>query len=162
MLNLITRKIYLAQVQAQEQLDFGTWRRRSVSIRSVFIITNLNFLSFFFVDVPTALQTLTGHKTNVRCLDFYPYGTFLASGSFDTSIKLWDYRKKKNILTYKVHTKDVHCLKLSPDGRWLASGGNEGTVMVCTFVIVDLRSMFNVVYVFLALRYCSWENVGRA
>ncbi|KAH9423054.1 Katanin p80 WD40 repeat-containing subunit B1 [Dermatophagoides pteronyssinus] len=82
----------------------------------------------------SVIQTLTGHKTNVRCLDFHPYGHFLASGSFDTSIKLWDYRKKTCIITYKVHTKDVHCLKLSPDGRWLASGGNEGSVMLYDIV----------------------------
>ena len=54
----------------------------------------------------------------------------MATGSFDTNIKLWDYRKKGCILTYKAHAKDVHCLRLSPDGRWLASGGHEVTVIV--------------------------------
>lgn len=77
---------------------------------------------------------MTGHKTNVRCLDFHPYGHFLASGSFDTYIKLWDYRKKSCIITYKAHSKDVHCLKLSPDGRWVASGGTEGSVMLYDIV----------------------------
>ena len=34
------------------------------------------------------VRTLTGHKSNIRCIDFHPYGDFLASGSFDTNIKV--------------------------------------------------------------------------
>jgi len=34
------------------------------------------------------VRTLTGHKSNIRCLDFHPYGDFVASGSLDTNIKV--------------------------------------------------------------------------
>lgn len=34
------------------------------------------------------LRTLTGHKANIRCLDFHPYGEFVASGSLDTNVKV--------------------------------------------------------------------------
>ena len=34
------------------------------------------------------IRTLTGHKANIRCLDFHPYGDFVASGSLDTNVKV--------------------------------------------------------------------------
>ena len=39
----------------------------------------------------TVVRTLTGHKSNMRCLDFHPYGDFVASGSLDTNIKVSSY-----------------------------------------------------------------------
>ena len=40
------------------------------------------------------MRTLTGHKSGIKCIDFHPYGEFLASGSSDTNIKIWDIRRK--------------------------------------------------------------------
>lgn len=34
------------------------------------------------------LRTLTGHRASIRCVDFHPYGDFLASGSSDSGIKV--------------------------------------------------------------------------
>lgn len=33
-------------------------------------------------------HTLTGHKSNIRCIDFHPFGEFVASGSLDTNLKV--------------------------------------------------------------------------
>lgn len=63
-------------------------------------------------------------------MDFHPYGDFLASGSADTNLKLWDIRRKGCIFTYKGHSKAVNTLKFSPDGQWIASAGEEGAVKV--------------------------------
>lgn len=67
-----------------------------------------------------------GHKTNVTCLDYHPFGNFFCSGSADTQVKVWDLRKKSYLQTYKGHTKPVNTLKFSPDGRWVVSGGGDG------------------------------------
>ena len=76
----------------------------------------INRLSRF---LSTVLRTLTGHKSSVRCLDFHPYGDFVASGSLDNNIKLWDIRKKGCMYTYKVlvlfetsNYKPVHLIYL--------------------------------------------------
>lgn len=42
------------------------------------------FFDLYFV----VIRTLTGHKANIRCLDFHPYGDFVASGSLDTNVKV--------------------------------------------------------------------------
>lgn len=50
----------------------------------------------------SVIRTLTGHKSEVKCLDVHPYGDFVASGSLDTNIKVWDVRRKGCIFTYRV------------------------------------------------------------
>jgi katanin p80 WD40 repeat-containing subunit B1 len=69
-----------------------------------------------------------GHKAAISCIEFHPYGEYLASGSLDTCIKLWDTRRKGCIFSYRGHGARINALKFSPDGQWIASAGEEGTV----------------------------------
>lgn len=78
-----------------------------------------------------AVRTLTGHKSNIRSLDFHPYGEFIASGSMDTNLKVWDVRRRGCIQTYKGHTGPVECIAFSPDGRWVVSGAEDVKVSSC-------------------------------
>ena len=73
-------------------------------------------------------RTLTGHMSNCVAVDYHPYGQFIASGSLDTNLKIWDVRNKMCIQTYKGHSREVNCVKFSPDGRWVASGSSDGTI----------------------------------
>jgi WD40 repeat protein len=76
------------------------------------------------------VRTFTGHRSNCASLDFHPFGEFLASGSSDTNMKIWDIRKKRCIHTYKGHTRRIDVLKFTPDGRWIVSGGADNSVKV--------------------------------
>ncbi|KAL6764114.1 WD40-repeat-containing domain protein, partial [Haematococcus lacustris] len=71
---------------------------------------------------------LTGHRSNVRCLDFTL--TNLLSGSMDTNVKLWDLRRKDSVMTCKGHRSGVLHVRFSPDGRMAASGSEDGEVKV--------------------------------
>jgi WD40 repeat protein len=46
----------------------------------------------------------------------------MASGSYDTNIKLWDLRDKNNYATLKGHSKQVNSIDISPDRNMLVSG----------------------------------------
>ena len=89
----------------------------------------------------TVVRTFTGHRSNCASLDFHPFGEFLASGSSDTNMKIWDIRKKRCIHTYKGHTRRIDVLKFTPDGRWIVSGGADNSVKVklraCTIVLMQ-------------------------
>ena len=50
----------------------------------------------------SVIRHLTGHKAAVRSTVFHPYGEFIASGSDDHKIRMWDFRRKACIFTYKV------------------------------------------------------------
>jgi hypothetical protein len=78
-----------------------------------------------------APRTLAGHKSATRCIAFHPLSaTFVASGSLDTNVKVWDTRSKTCTQTYKGHAHPVGCVTFSPDGRWLASAADDGVVKV--------------------------------
>lgn len=73
---------------------------------------------------------------SVRTLDFHPYGEYVASGSNDTTVRLWDVRKNNACIDkYRGHIANVNSLKFSPDGSWIASAGTEGKCLRFFFYI---------------------------
>jgi WD40 repeat protein len=71
---------------------------------------------------------LVGHTRDVWSVAFAPNGTYLASGSLDGSIRLWDVAEGKLRGRIDAHRGGVLSVAISPDGRWLASGGLDNTV----------------------------------
>ena len=55
-------------------------------------------------------------------------GKTLASGSHDTTNKLWGLAKGKEITTLRGHSDQVHSVAFIPDGKTLASGSQYDTV----------------------------------
>ena len=78
-----------------------------------------------------ASRGLTGHRNQVNCCRFHPYGEFVATGGADSTVKVWDARKKACLQTYKGHGGEVDAVAFSPDGRWLASASRgDGQIRV--------------------------------
>ncbi len=64
----------------------------------------------------------------VMSVAFAPDGRMLASGSNDSTIKLWDVASGREVRTLSGHTSDVWSVAFSPDGRTLASGSRDKTI----------------------------------
>ena len=71
---------------------------------------------------------LIGHADSISSVSFSPDGTLLASGSSDSTIKLWDVSTQENIAILQGHTDAVNSVSFSPDGLLLASGSSDNTV----------------------------------
>jgi WD40 repeat protein len=52
----------------------------------------------------------------------------LASGSWDKTIKLWNWETGEAIATFTGHTKPILSIAISPDGQILASGSWDKTI----------------------------------
>ena len=73
---------------------------------------------------------LVGHKSNVSCSEFHTHSEYLASGSVDSHVRLWDLRRKGCIYTYKGHNGAINSLKFSPDSKWIASASEDCSIKV--------------------------------
>ena len=71
---------------------------------------------------PYHLATLEGHTQFVRELAMSPDGTTLASGSGDSTIKLWDTKTYEEMATLRGSDSEIWSVAFSPDGSMLAAG----------------------------------------
>ena len=63
----------------------------------------------------------TGHTQSVLSVAFSPDGKTLASGSWDTTIRLWDVETQQHKASLTQHTYGIWAVAFSPDGKTLAS-----------------------------------------
>jgi len=78
---------------------------------------------------PRLWHTLKGHTRHVLSVACSPDSKTLATGSWDTAIRLWDVATGKNTATLSGHTKEVRLLAFSQGGKTLTSaGGRDLTV----------------------------------
>jgi WD40 repeat protein len=74
------------------------------------------------------ITTLSGHSSWVNSVTFSPDGQLLASGSGNSTIKLWDMETMKELRILKGHSADIRSVAFSPDGQILASGSDDNTI----------------------------------
>jgi WD40 repeat protein len=80
--------------------------------------------------VPAGVTTLKGHTEAVYAVAFSPDGGYVATGSFDKTLKLWDAATGKEVKTLGGpggHQNLVLSTAFSPDGQMLASGSTDNT-----------------------------------
>lgn len=71
-----------------------------------------------------------GHSSRIICVAWSPNGKYIASGSFDKTVMLWDASNGQHIRTYKEHTQRIQALAWSPDSRYIASASNDASIHV--------------------------------
>jgi serine/threonine protein kinase len=71
------------------------------------------------------VATLRGHGGPVSSVSFSPDGKFLASGSWDKTVKVWEVGSWQEVATLWGHEGYVYSVSFSPDGKFLASGSYE-------------------------------------
>ena len=74
------------------------------------------------------IAIFSGHPCWVRSLAFSPDGTFLVSGSYDKTVKLWDIQTGGVVKTFSGHANWVVSVSISADSTTIASGSWDKTI----------------------------------
>ena len=75
------------------------------------------------------IRTLAGHEKDVTTLVFHPDRRFLASGSIDNTIRIWDLQKG-DVVTLINQDGDVTSLDFSNNGEWFAALSKNQNITV--------------------------------
>uniref|UniRef100_A0A915Q2Y3 NLE domain-containing protein n=1 Tax=Setaria digitata TaxID=48799 RepID=A0A915Q2Y3_9BILA len=91
-----------------------------------------DFTLFFWkpTDEKKPRTRMTGHQQLVNQVMFSPNARYIASASFDKSIKLWCGRTGAFISTLRGHVQAVYQIAWSADSRLLVSGSADSTLKV--------------------------------
>ena len=71
---------------------------------------------------------LKGHTNYVFALAFSSDSRYLASGSRDRTIRIWDMDQRREVHLLKGHEDDIYAVAFSPDGKWVVSGSDDHTL----------------------------------
>ena len=80
---------------------------------------------------------LSGHTDFVDTVIFSPDGRYIASGSDDKTIKIWDVESRACVATLSGHSAYVEAVTFSPNGKYLASGSEDKTVKIWDLAITQ-------------------------
>lgn len=69
-----------------------------------------------------------GHELAVIAVAVSPDSNFVATGSRDKSVKLWELHTGRELRSFLGHELSVTAVEFSPDGKTLLSGSNDKTV----------------------------------
>ena len=70
------------------------------------------------------------HSAIIYSVAYSPDGKYLASGSGDKTIKLWEVETGRLLRTLTGHTGDVYSVSYSPNGVYLASSSSDKTIKI--------------------------------
>ena len=68
----------------------------------------------------------------VNSVSFSSDGRYVASGSRDGTVKIWEIQTNKCLSTLQGHTSDVNSVSFSSDGGHVASASNDKSVVIWT------------------------------
>lgn len=84
--------------------------------------------------------TLSGHKDEVSAVEFSYGGRYIATGSWDNSLILWNASDGAMIKSLTTLAGEIYALAFSPGDKFIAFGGTEKTLWVVNTEDLTLSS----------------------
>jgi len=76
------------------------------------------------------IRIMEGHTSSVSAVAVTPDGKHTISGSWDTTLMVWDIESGDKIQTLEGHTNWVYAVAVMPDGKHVISGSKDNTIRV--------------------------------
>ena len=109
----------------------------------IFLFAAVSFCLSQEAENDECLRTFEGHDSTVYSVAFSPDGKYIASGSWDNTIKLWNVETGECLRTFKGHANVVLSVAFSPDGRYIASGSWDSTIKLWDLFEVKVERLLS-------------------
>lgn len=121
-----------AELKKLAQEKFEKLATVNGQLRELMVTASDDFTMFLWEPAKSSkpLCRMTGHQKLVNHVSFSPDGLYIASASFDNSVKLWDGRNGKFIASLRGHVAPVYQVAWSADCRLLVSCSKDTTLKV--------------------------------
>ncbi|NET26755.1 serine/threonine-protein kinase [Okeania sp. SIO1I7] len=86
------------------------------------------------------VRTLSGHNNWIRTVAISPDGRTVVSGSWDKTIKIWDWVNGSLQATLAAQSDKIFAVAITPDGQTVISGGADGTINIWDLVNGSLKN----------------------
>jgi WD40 repeat protein len=108
------------QIKQLDQAAIGH-NKLQIGVEEVLYQANTNVLE---------RNSFSQHKRDVLSVSFSPTDKIIASGGWDSAVKLWDVKTGKEIRTLSGHREGygVNSVNFSHDGKMVASGSDDATI----------------------------------
>ena len=73
-----------------------------------------------------------GHTSWINSIAISPDGKYIVSGSWDKTIKIWDFKTAECLNTLEGQNS-VSSIAISPDGKYIVSGSDDGIIKILDF-----------------------------
>jgi ribosome assembly protein 4 len=108
------------------------------------IVTGSDDFTMFLWDPASTsnkpIARMTGHQALVTQVVFSPDGRWIASCSFDKSVKLWNASTGAFVASFRGHVGSVYQIAFSADSRFLVSASKDATVKIWSVRTKQLHS----------------------
>uniref|UniRef100_G1KD54 Transcription initiation factor TFIID subunit 5 n=1 Tax=Anolis carolinensis TaxID=28377 RepID=G1KD54_ANOCA len=107
---------------------FSIWKNGSYGL----LKTDFKHVRFHLwaTDHYQPLRIFAGHLADVTCTRFHPNSNYIATGSADRTVRIWDILTGNCVRIFTGHKGPIHSLAFSPNGRFLATGATDGRVLL--------------------------------
>ncbi|WPK25201.1 hypothetical protein PUMCH_002505 [Australozyma saopauloensis] len=125
-------KTNMAELRKKALAEYEKVAKLGGSVSERLVTASDDFTMYFWEPLKSSKPVcrMTGHQKLVNHVLFSPDGRFIASASFDNSIKLWDGIKGTFIGSFRGHVAPVYQTAWSADSRLLVSCSKDTTLKV--------------------------------